>query len=110
MKSKKLRPYMVWRPGYARCVPDLAFIVFASHKNQALTIAYKHWPEEVRYIDLRARSLRKEADYWLQFADSEKLKKGEPHIAVKTPPTCNECGCYLTAEGKCPICSSEECQ
>ncbi len=111
MKSKKLRPYMVWHPVGIRCYPDPALIVFAFYRTQALSLAYKHWPEDdVKYIDLRVRSLNNEANYWFQFADPEKLQKGEPHIAIKTPPTCNECGCYLTAEGECPVCSSEECQ
>ena len=81
----------------------------ARYTTQAKAIGYRNWVsiEDVNYIDLRVKLIREDVDYWLQFADKERLEKGIPHIAFKNPPFCKDCGAWLNPDGSCPFCAVE---
>jgi len=105
-----LKSYFVYIPIGSFCEPDPAVLVFARYSTEAKKIAYREceWCREFNYIELRVRLIREDTDYWLSFADKEKLEKEIPHIASKEPPYCESCGAYLSPDGTCPLC--KECE
>ena len=102
-----LKPYMV-HGGYPE---GGACLVFARSVQEARITGWKEvsWIRDAaggEFINVRAKLLREDKNYWLSLADQEKLKSAIPH-AVESPPTCRICGYWnvLDKNGLCKECA-----